>query len=118
MNKGMVANNPLHILLIFLDGVGIGPADPEVNPFLSASMPNFRSLLSGEIPTLGNGHLQSAGAILVPLDANLGVAGLPQSATGQTTLLTGINAPAELGSHYGPYPNHKLREILAEENLV
>lgn len=114
----MVANNPPHILMLFWDGVGIGPDDAEVNPFLSASMPNFRSLLRGEVPTLGNGRIRSDGAILVPLDPNLGVAGLPQSATGQTTLLTGINAPKELGSHYGPYPNTRLREILAEENMA
>lgn len=104
--------------MLFLDGVGIGPDDPEVNPFLTAHLPNLRSLLRGEVPTLGNGRIQSDGAILVTLDANLGVAGLPQSATGQTTLITGQNAAQALGSHYGPYPNHRLREILAEENLA
>ena len=42
---------------------------------------------------------------LLALDAGLGVEGLPQSATGQAVLLTGVNIPAELGYHYGPKPN-------------
>lgn len=53
----------------------------------------------------------------VPLDARLGVPGLPQSGTGQTALLTGINAPAALGRHDGPYPPRALRPILAERSI-
>ena len=47
----------------------------------------------------------------------MGVPGLPQSGTGQTTILTGVNAPALLGRHYGPYPNQPLRELLSNGNL-
>jgi hypothetical protein len=47
----------------------------------------------------------------------MGVPGLPQSGTGQTTILTGVNAPALLGHHYGPYPNQPLRELLSNGNL-
>ena len=47
-------------------------------------------------------------AALLGLDARLGVPGLPQSATGQTTILTGHNGPAIIGEHYGPYPNQPL----------
>jgi hypothetical protein len=42
----------------------------------------------------------------------LGVAGLPQSATGQAVLLTGINIPMSLGYHYGPKPNSAVTEFL------
>jgi hypothetical protein len=52
-----------------------------------------------------------------PLDARLGLPGLPQSGTGQTTILTGRNAPAEIGEHYGPYPNARLRELLTRHAL-
>jgi hypothetical protein len=38
-----------------------------------------------------------------------GVAGLPQSATGQAVLLTGENVPARIGEHYGPKPNPAVR---------
>jgi hypothetical protein len=54
---------------------------------------------------------------LLALDAGLGVSGLPQSATGQATLLTGINVPAALGYHYGPKPNRAVAEILTNGNL-
>jgi hypothetical protein len=40
------------------------------------------------------------------------VPGRPQSATGQTAILTGVNAPARLGEHYGPRPDQRVRDIL------
>jgi hypothetical protein len=45
------------------------------------------------------------------------VAGLPQSATGQSVLLTGINIPAELGHHYGPKPNPEVAAYLHNRTL-
>jgi 2,3-bisphosphoglycerate-independent phosphoglycerate mutase len=92
------------ILLIFLDGIGVGGEDAEVNPFRRARMPAFI-------------RLQSRGTF-VPLDATLGVAGLPQSGTGQTALFTGINAAREFGRHFGPWVPTALRERLARENLL
>lgn len=62
------------------------------------------------------GTITAYGALL-GLDARLGVAGLPQSATGQTTILTGQNAPALIGRHYGPYPNPPLQAMLAENSI-
>ncbi|MGQ9503003.1 MAG: alkaline phosphatase family protein [Anaerolineae bacterium] len=56
-------------------------------------------------------------ASLLALDARLGVPGLPQSGTGQTALLTGVNAPALLGCHDGPYPNQQLCALLKRGNL-
>ncbi|MBN2355371.1 metalloenzyme [candidate division KSB1 bacterium] len=52
------------------------------------------------------------------LDATLGVPGLPQSATGQTTLLTGINAAEAIGKHLNGFPNQKLRDIIAEHSIL
>lgn len=54
----------------------------------------------------------SSRATLLALDACLGVPGLPQSATGQAALLTGINVPAELGHHYGPKPDPEVAAFL------
>lgn len=51
------------------------------------------------------------------LDATLGVRGLPQSATGQTSLLTGINAAKQLGRHHGPHPGPSLLPLLATQSL-
>ena len=107
----------MRVLMIFFDGWGLGPNDPAVNPFLTHPMPTLRGLFGGAMPTSGNGHFESARATLVPTDATLGVPGLPQSATGQTTIFTGVNAPRAIGEHLGPYPNAALRKILAHDNI-
>lgn len=107
----------MRVLMIFFDGWGVGANDPSTNPFLTNPMPTLRGLFDGVMPTTGNGHFDSARATLVPTDATLGVPGLPQSATGQTTIFTGVNAPRAIGEHLGPYPNAALRKILAENNI-
>jgi hypothetical protein len=107
----------MHVLLLFFDGWGLGANDPATNPFLTAPMPTLRALCDGTIPTREK-IVQSARAVVVPTDATLGVAGVPQSATGQTTLLTGINAPRALGAHVGPYPNDALRDLLTRDNVL
>lgn len=106
-----------HVLILFLDGVGIGPCDEATNPFCHASLPNLQGLLEGQLPFSGNSTIRASGATLVPVDATLGMEGLPQSGTGQTTLLTGINAAQLIGRHLGPYPDASLRQLIAEGNL-
>jgi hypothetical protein len=54
---------------------------------------------------------------LIAVDPNVGVSGLPQSATGQAILLTGKNIPAELGYHYGPKPNPEVAAYLKDDTL-
>jgi hypothetical protein len=103
--------------MLFLDGVGIGAKDPSVNPVWAASMPSLRSLFEGELPSLRRRVLRSARASAIPLDANLGVAGLPQSGTGQTALFTGVNGAAVAGRHFGPHPYSTLVPIIRERNI-
>jgi hypothetical protein len=105
------------VVILFLDGVGLGDADPEVNPFMHAPMPTVEGLLGVSRLTRTEAGTLTGRAALLGLDARLGVPGLPQSATGQTAILTGHNAPAILGEHYGPYPNQRLREMLAEDSI-
>ncbi len=105
------------IFFLFLDGVGLGEADPKKNPFVQANMPNLESLLGGVKLVAGAAPLASARLTLLALDATLGVPGLPQSATGQAALLSGLNAPAKLGYHYGPKPNQAVAELVASDNL-
>jgi len=105
------------VLLIFLDGVGIGPDDPKRNPFLSARLPTLRSLL-GRLPTLADPAPRTDAAAVLPLDATLGFDGRPQSGTGQTTLLTGLNAVRMFGRHFGPWTPVRLRPVLAETNIL
>jgi len=106
-----------HLLIVFLDGVGLGEGDPNRNPLAQASMPVVQSLLEGSRLIREQAGRVTRQASLLALDARLGVPGLPQSGTGQTTLLTGVNAPALLGYHDGPYPNQQLCALLGRGNL-
>jgi hypothetical protein len=104
----------MRIIFLFLDGIGLGADDPDVNPFVSAEMPTLESLLGGRKLTASAAPYTNGHVTLVAMDAGLGVPGLPQSATGQAVLLTGVNIPAELGYHYGPKPNQEVRNYLTE----
>lgn len=95
----------MHLLFLFLDGLGLGADDPAINPFVRANVPRLRGLLGGNPLIAASAPFVGEHATLVALDASLGVEGLPQSATGQAVLLTGINIPKEIGQHYGPKPN-------------
>jgi 2,3-bisphosphoglycerate-independent phosphoglycerate mutase len=107
----------MRVLFIFLDGVGLGVDDPEINPFAEIKMPVLQSLLGGNRLLAASAPYEGRRATLLALDASLGVRGLPQSATGQAVLLTGINVPAEIGEHYGPKPNPAVAKFLIEGNL-
>ncbi len=102
----------MKILFLFLDGIGLGEDNPEFNPFARADMPYLESLLGGKKFTESAAPFESDILTLKAIDPNLGVKGLPQSATGQAVLLTGINIPAELGYHYGPKPNPEVAQYL------
>jgi 2,3-bisphosphoglycerate-independent phosphoglycerate mutase len=106
------------VLFVFLDGVGIGPASDQRNPFLRAHLPVLSTLLGGHIPTLDEPVVRGSRAVSVPLDATLGVDGTPQSGTGQATLLTGENAARIHGSHFGPWTPVGLRPLVEERNLL
>jgi len=108
-----------HILFLFLDGIGLGEDNPTVNPFARAELPTLHSLVDGRrllnnTPTLDNSHTHS---LFIPTDASMGVSGPPQSATGQATLLTGLNVPALVGGHWGPKPNEAVAAILRRDNI-
>lgn len=103
------------ILFVFLDGVGLAPAGPG-NPLSTAPMPRLHRLLGG--PLVLDAAQQDGTLSLCPVDACLGVPGLPQSATGQTALFTGVNAPALVGDHVTAYPTTALRQVIAEHSLL
>lgn len=103
------------VLLLFLDGVGLGD-DADYNPFTHAALPTLHSLL-GTLPLRG-AVVTADGASLHALDATFGVDGLPQSGTGQAALFTGEDAVALHGRHFGPWVPTTLRAMLAERNLL
>lgn len=100
------------MIFLFLDGVGLGEDDPQVNPLAAPAYPVIADLLGGKAPVRASGIVEGPGAHLIPTDAQMGVGGRPQSATGQAALLTGLNAPQLLGEHYGPRPDDRVRAIL------
>lgn len=105
------------VLLIFLDGVGLGKHDPQNNPLARASLPCLDHLLEGRKLTIDSAPAEGARFTLLPLDARLGVSGMPQSATGQAVILTGRNVPKEIGYHYGPKPDDAVANIVSNGNL-
>ncbi|AHF05770.1 metalloenzyme [Desulfitobacterium metallireducens] len=104
----------MHFVMIFLDGFGLG--SEENNPIVTARTPNIDHLLGGHL-IWGDRSIVRGQARLTPLEATLGVHGIPQSATGQTTLWTGVNASKVLGYHLNAYPNDKLAHVIAEKSI-
>jgi len=98
------------VVFVFVDGVGAGVRDPDRNPLARGDFLLSR-FADGDGPPLPRGGRAALA------DARLGVPGRPQSATGQTTILTGENAPAHLGRHLLGFPNARLRELLARRSL-
>jgi hypothetical protein len=107
----------MHALVLFLDGVGLGDADPAANPFAAAHTPTLDALAGGQRWLRDAQRHDNGRALFIPTDPRLGVPGRPQSATGQATILTGRNVPAALGEHYGPRPNAAIRALLDADNL-
>jgi hypothetical protein len=113
----MLDNPQLHVLFLFLDGIGLGPDDPAINPFARAPMPNLTRLLEGQRLVAGVAPLHAPRASVVSLDACMGVPGMPQSGSGQAALITGLNVPALIGGHYGPWPSAAIVNLLANGNI-
>lgn len=91
----------MKILYLFIDGVGLAAPSAD-NPLNKEVCPTLFRLIER--------HSK-------PIDANLGVEGVPQSATGQATMFTGVNAPEAMGRHCEGFPPAELREIIKENNL-
>jgi hypothetical protein len=122
------------LIFVFIDGVGLAPAGPD-NPLADADTPVLRRLLGGpltieqvRLSRMGDGGWRiedgrhPPSSILDPplfkaIDATLGVDGLPQSGTGHTALLAGVNAAALHGRHQPHFPPVALRGLLAERSI-
>lgn len=92
----------MKVIMIFIDGLGIGQNSPS-NPFFKARLPVW------------NGLVERYGYSAA--DACLGVPGLPQSATGQTSIYTGENAPAAIGRHLSTRPTETLARMISQKNI-
>jgi hypothetical protein len=103
----------MNICVIFIDGLGVGRKVPAANPLAIKDLSFLGNFL--EDPP---GKELKGGGIYFPLDASLGTEGIPQSATGQTALFTGVNAAELLGRHLYGYPNRRLKEVIYQESLL
>ena len=101
----------MSVLLVLVDGLGAGDGDPAVNPL--AAEPGLLAHFTDGTPP---GPLPE-GARVQLVDATLGVEGRPQSATGHSAILTGVNAAAHLGGHRLGFPGKKLIALLEQDNL-
>jgi len=108
---GSSADSP-GLVMLFIDGLGVGLDDPELNPLASEDL-HILSILQKSSQRVETSPSFSARTI----DATMGVEGLPQSATGQTALLTGVNASSFLGRHLTGLPHSRLRGVIARESI-
>ncbi len=91
----------MKIIFLFIDGVGLREPAAD-NPVNAEVCPALCRLLSRHA---------------TPIDACLCMDGLPQSATGQATMFTGVNAPVFMGRHCEGFPGPSLRKKIEEGNL-
>lgn len=106
------------VLLVFLDGVGIGSDDPQTNPFARAWIPTLLGLMGGSLPTLERPRTRGPHGVAFPLAATLDVVGTPQSGTGQAALLTGESTAEAFGRHFGPWTPVRLRPLVEERSVL
>lgn len=101
------------LIVLFIDGIGLAPRSGE-NPVcrLFEEQTGGYGLVSTENPMFFEKSL------LIPLDATLDVKGEPQSATGQTSIFTGVNAAALLGYHLPAFPNEQLVAVIKEKSIM
>lgn len=99
------------VALLFTDGVGIGARAPDENPLARGEF-----LLSQFDD--GGGTVLPAQGQLHRVDTTFGVAGRPQSASNQTAIYTGTDAPRLIGEHILGFPTVALRKLIADESIV
>jgi hypothetical protein len=96
------------LIFLFLDGVGIGRLEPE-NPFFSGR--------ADWLPFFDPGPDLPDGTPVKAIACDLGIGGVPQSATGQTALFTGVSGTALAERHKNGFPDRQLRQIIVRHNI-
>ncbi|RCK73997.1 MAG: Phosphoglyceromutase [Ignavibacteriae bacterium] len=105
------------VIMLFLDGVGAGRKNEKINPFFNTKLPAIRYVLDDGIPHIKMREVCKRNLYYRNINATLGIDGLPQSGTGQTSLLCGLNASKIIGKHFGPYPYSTLIDFIREYNI-
>ena len=105
------------VYFVFIDGIGVGEEGPN-NPFYTGDYPFFQHMAGERKMLLTAPVLKEERRVFMPIDATLGIEGLPQSGTGQVSLFAGVNAAEHAGKHYGPFPHSTTKRMLAEHSLA
>jgi len=105
----------MKVIFLFVDGLGVGPETAD-NPFLQLRLSFIEARLGGPLCQSIPPFWRQDEAFFLA-DATLGVDGLPQSATGQTSIFTGQNAARAMGRHISGFPMARLRRMLEAGNL-
>ncbi len=100
-------------IIVLIDGVGLAPAG-NANP-VASGMPQLAQVLGQ--PLTDALHIERADLLAKPIDATLGVPGLPQSGSGHAAIWGGFNAAQFNGRHQPSYPTIAMRERLRDGNL-
>lgn len=108
----------MRVLLVFIDGLGLGEDNPEKNPLSRFHSSFFNTDMPPAVGQLICREWQGQRYFLIPTDATLDVPGLPQSATGQTAIFTGVNAAKAVGRHVQAFPGPQLIKIITEQGIV
>src|SRR5699024_110937 len=106
----------MSVVFLFIDGVGLGDSK-KTNPFADDRFRGFSAMAGGQPFVKEADEINSTNHLFKPVDATLGVDGLPQSGTGQATLFSGENAAQEIGKHFGPYPHSGIKHLLRKPSL-
>lgn len=107
----------MRVLFIFIDGIGLGRHDPAINPLVRFGLPSIAAGFGGAL-TEELGTVLMSDCAMVPIDTTLGVEGLPQSATGQAAILTGLNTAKLMGRHIQAFPGPELSKIITDNNFM
>lgn len=98
----------MSVVFVFVDGIGFGRPSVE-NPFHGMHLDVLGPLGGAEPPrSVAYGRL----------DPRLGYPGLPQSATGQAVLFTGVDLVGHAGGHFPAQPTRSLGEKIAEYSFL
>lgn len=92
----------MKLIFVFIDGLGLGKKDKASNPIYATDLNILADLIE-------NARFQA--------DASMGITGLPQSATGQTAIFTGVNAAKVLNRHMSGQPTITLKKIIYRVNM-
>ncbi len=99
----------MRVLLLFVDGVGVGLKDAKINPLARGdyALSQFRDATSSSRFQLNR----------TQVDACLSVPGRPQSASNQASLYTGKNIPLAVGKHCLGFPPPSVAALIQTHSI-